>query len=105
MNYDNLILMDFEDNKVDTGVSLDPKNLNRINSIVIEVLTGDEIAYVRYSDGTSKKFDSCSTRRKDYKDGLYTLYDRRDGINLIPQFLKRENSYWIWLNCEDSEKD
>lgn len=84
----NLIIMDYRDVKYDTGVSLD--DLSNIESICIDVITGDEIATVTYKDGHSEEFDSSMTRMTDFFDGGYTLYS--NSINRIEEFNKRKDS-------------
>ena len=42
-----------------------------IESILVEVITGDEIVTVTFTDGTMKTYDSSIDRNTDYFDGSY----------------------------------
>ena len=88
-------LMDYQ-NKKDT---FDIGNIEDIVSIVIEVLTGDEIATVLYKNYTIKVFDSSCTRITDYFDYEYTLYDVINGVDHLSDeiFLNRKTSYDLEL--------
>ncbi len=92
-----LKLFDWNNNYSETTIDID--NLSSVESITIRVITGDEIAYVNYKDGSSKKFDSSKDRLMDYDDGSYTLYV--DGqVNLIDEFLNRKDSYDMFRRSE-----
>lgn len=92
-----LKLFDWNNNYSETTIDID--NLSSVESITIRVITGDEIAYVNYKDGSSKKFDSSKDRLIDYDDGSYTLYV--DGqVNLIDEFLNRKDSYDMFRRSE-----
>ena len=84
-------LMDYQDKKV----TFDIGNIEDIVSIVIEVITGDEIATVWYKNYTTKVFDSSYTRISDYFDYKYTLYDAINGVDHLSDeiFLNRKTSY------------
>lgn len=92
-----LKLFDWNNNYSETTIDID--NLSSVESITIRVITGDEIAYVNYKDGSSEKFDSSKDRLMDYDDGSYTLYV--DGeVNLIDEFLERKDSYDMFRRSE-----
>lgn len=92
-----LKLFDWNNNYSETTIDID--NLSSVESITIRVITGDEIAYINYKDGSSKKFDSSKDRLIDYDDGSYTLYV--DGqVNLIDEFLNRKDSYDMFRRSE-----
>lgn len=92
-----LKLFDWNNNYSETTIDID--DLSSVESITIRVITGDEIAYVNYKDGSSKKFDSSKDRLMDYDDGSYTLYV--DGqVNLIDEFLERKDSYDMFRRSE-----
>ena len=84
-------LMDYQDKKV----TFDIGNIEYIVSIIIEVITGDEIATVLYKNYTTKVFDSSRTRIDDYFDYKYTLYDVINGVDHLSDeiFLNRKTSY------------
>ena len=84
-------LMDYQDKKV----TFDIGNIEDIVSIIIEVITGDEIATVLYKNYTTKVFDSSRTRIDDYFDYKYTLYDVINGVDHLSDeiFLNRKTSY------------
>lgn len=44
-----------------------------INSIKVEVITGDEIITINFNDGTSLNYDSSNVRNIDYYDGEYSV--------------------------------
>lgn len=93
----SLKLFDWNNNYSETTIDID--DLSSVESITIRVITGDEIAYVNYKDGSSKKFDSSKDRLMDYDDGSYTLYV--DGqVNLIDEFLERKDSYDMFRRSE-----
>ena len=84
-------LMDYQSKKV----TFDIGNIEDIVKIVIEVLTGDEVATVLYRNYNIKKFDSSCDRLTDYHDYRYIVYDAINGINLLNDeiFLNREDTY------------
>ncbi len=89
-----LVIMDYQNHKVDTGVDI--TNLDNILNITIEIVTGDEIATVVFADGHIEKFDSCPCNRwLDFLDHEYILYSKEYDINLIPDWVNRKTSYDI----------
>lgn len=84
-------LMDYQSKKV----TFDIGNIEDIVKIVIEVLTGDEVATVLYRNYNIKKFDSSYERMTDYHDYEYIVYDAINGVNLLNDeiFLNREDTY------------
>ena len=84
-------LMDYQDKKV----TFDIGNIEDIVSIIIEVITGDEIATVLYKNYTTKVFDSSCTRIGDYFNYKYLLYDVINGVDHLSDeiFLNRKTSY------------
>ena len=93
-----LKIMDYDNNVVDTGLELD---LDKILRIDIEVLSGDEVATVTFTDGKKKTYDSSDCRIMDFYDGEYTIYSKSEGINIIDKWEKRESSY----DCESFSED
>lgn len=88
-----LELYDYDNHITETGINLyDPE----IVRITIEVISGDEIAHVEYSNGAVSTFDSSDCRDFDFKDGEYILLDRKNGIDRIDEFLHREDSYTLY---------
>jgi hypothetical protein len=83
-------IMDYDGEQ--TNVKLD---IDKVERIVVEIVTGDEILQVYYQDGTCSYFESSDCRMADYYDYSYTLYDTSRGINLFnnPRWLNRKNSY------------
>lgn len=92
-------LMDYQSKKV----TFDIGNIEDIVKIVIEVLTGDEVATVLYRDYNIKKFDSSYERMTDYYDYEYIVYDAINGINLLNDeiFLNREDTYDLELKARE----
>jgi len=90
----SLELMTYDKRKYKTDVDLD--KLDEIDTIVISVITGDEIATVHYKDGHEDVIDSDiladGKRFHDEFDGIYILYS--DGTNRLEEFKKREDTYW-----------
>lgn len=41
--------------------------------LVVRVITGDEVIWAYYKDGTTESFNSCDCRTEDYDDGLYIV--------------------------------
>lgn len=92
-------LMDYQSKKV----TFDIGNIEDIVKIVIEVLTGDEVATVLYRNYNIKKFDSSYKRMTDYYDYEYIVYDAINGINLLNDeiFLNREDTYDLELKARE----
>jgi len=95
----NLIIMDYLDNKIDTGVSLDDIEQSDILRIEIDVVTGDEIATITRIDGSNEQFDSSHSRIANLADYYYPIYIKSK-LNIISQFNSRKNSYTMekWSN-------
>ena len=87
----NLELMDFTRTKVSTPVDLD--KLDEISIICIEVNSGDEIAHVHFKDGRSDVYDSSDSRVGTIYYGTYLIYSDKLGINLIDEFVARNDYY------------
>lgn len=85
-----LKIMDYNDQLVDTGLEL---NLDKISKIEIEVISGDEVATVAFTDGKEKTYDSSNERVENIYDGNYILYSKAMGINLLDKWEKRKSSY------------
>lgn len=84
-------LLDYENNiKV-----ADVGDIKEIESMYIEVLSGDEVLFVVYKDYTIKEFDPSNTHCKDHHEGIYLIYNEQLGINLLKDedFLNRKDSY------------
>ncbi|MDD7757641.1 MAG: hypothetical protein PUJ51_24625 [Clostridiales bacterium] len=80
---------------------VDVGDIKEIESMDIDVISGDEVLVVLYKDFTIKKFDSSSnTRCKDYLDARYPIYNKITGLNLLKNedFLNRIDSYnYLWF--------
>lgn len=87
-----ITLMDYAGKKTEFSIP----NFEDVLTIVIQIVTGDEIAMVIYDDGTIDEFDSSGDRLNNYFDGEYTVYNKVKGINFLddPKFLEREDSYF-----------
>ena len=90
-----LELMTYSGKKVKTDI--DVEKLSEIDFIEIEVVSGDEIAYVRYIDGRNVNIDSIDLadnfRIMNFYGGSYYLYDSKNNINHLDEFEKRKSSY------------
>ena len=76
---------------------VDVGDIKEIESMYIDVITGDEVLVVVYKDYTIKEFDSSNTRCEDRHEGRYLIYNEQLGINL----LKDKDFYddlWIEIN-------
>ena len=72
-------------------------DLESIAKIVIDVVTGDEAAYVFYKDYTKKAFDSGEHRMGNCYDGRYEIYNfkkpNEENLLFNQQWLNRYTSY------------
>lgn len=94
-----LKLLDYSDKEVEFEIG----ELEDIDSIIIQVISGDEIAHVFYKDGHSDNFDSGVDRLMDFDDGSYIIYDADTGINYMtnPKWVGRSSSYDAPENLND----
>lgn len=94
----NLILLNYDSEKCDTGVPIDD-----IQSIVITVVSGDEIATVTKKTGEVETFDSIvisgSWRHMGFYDGTYSV-----DMNNFEKWAKRKDSY-DWNRFDDAEEE
>ena len=77
----------------------DVGDIKEIESMYIDVISGDEVLVVVYKDYTIKKFDPSITRCKDHLDARYPIYNEPIGLNLLKDedFLNRRDSYsYLW---------
>lgn len=88
-----LVLMDLASNEVETPIDLD--DLSEIKQIEIRVITGDEIAIVRWKDGKSSVYDSSKCHMKDFFDYKYILWCKGKFAINKDVFLTRANSYSV----------
>ena len=66
-----LTLLDYAKREHDFEIG----DLNDIRYIDIIIISGDEIANIKYKNGKKKTFDSSNSRFMDFYGGSYTLYD------------------------------
>ncbi len=88
-----LVLMDWANNEVETPIDLD--DLSEIKQIEIRVITGDEVAIVRWKDGKTSAYDSSDCRMKDFFDYKYILWCKGKFAIDKDVFLTRANSYSV----------
>ena len=88
-NLFTLTLLDHASNKVDFTLT------KPFKSILINVVSGDEIANVTYDDNSIDNFDSSKDRVVDYQDYYYWLYNEDMEIDIYDDFVLRKNSYDI----------
>jgi len=85
---ETLKIMNYEHVKCDTGV-----DLNKVDSLYIVVISGDEIVTVIKADGTQETFDSAKlsgdSRALDFFDGEYGVH--KDDL---AEWIEREDSYY-----------
>ena len=74
---------------------VDVGDIKEIESMYIDVISGDEVLFVVYKDYTIKEFDTSNTRCEDSHDGGYPIYNEQIGLNLLKDedFLNRRDSY------------
>ena len=88
---------------------VDVGELKDIRKIAVDVITGDEILYITYKDGSIKRFDSSDDRTRDFYDGNYELYntDIEPEINELdnPEWLNRTNYSYLHEYGDTSEAD
>ena len=78
---------------------VDVGDIEEIESMYIDVISGDEVLVVVYKDYTIKEFNSSNTRCKDHLDARYPIYNEPIGLNLLKDenFLNRRDSYsYLW---------
>lgn len=79
------------------GKEFEIGSIEDIARIIIEVVSGDEIAHVLYKDYTEEFFDSGEKRMYDFQDGQYEVYDFRKSneknLLLDRKWLNRVTSY------------
>lgn len=68
---------------------------SNIARITVFVVSGDEVAIVEYDNGDPIKCDADTkgTRRMDFLDYSYVLFDKNNDINYIKEFSNRNDSY------------
>ena len=74
---------------------VDVGDIKEIESMYIEVISGNEVLFVVYKDYTVKEFDSSNIRCEDRHEDRYLIYNEQLGINLLKNedFLNRKDSY------------
>ena len=73
--------------KVDTGNK-------EVRRLLVQVLSGDEVVTVEYSDGTDKIYDSSNNRVINYFDGSYSV---------TPENLQEWITYGVFKAKSNSE--
>ena len=95
-----LKIMDYLNEWHDTGIDVDES----VAIIEIEVVTGDHIAHITYSDGRTERIESCFDRLNDYADGNLVIFDREKGIDLVKEYLSIKETYDIFDIETSSDK-
>lgn len=91
-----LSLLAYNNARYDTGVDITKRGLERLKSIKIKVVSGDEIATVEYKDGCTETYDSSivgGKRSHDEFDDEYILYRDGDDESSVLMWLFRSDSY------------
>lgn len=67
-----------------------------IKAILVQILTGDEIGYVLFEDGSQFSFDASMERVTDYNDGAYLVKKEH-----LAEWLdwKPEDTPWPFYTC------
>lgn len=78
------------------SVIVDVGDIEFIERMVIDVITGDEILTVTYKDGTDEEYDSSDCRNLDFFDDEYEIYNAATGVTEFDNkdFMNRNASYW-----------
>lgn len=91
-----LKLKDYRENSHDTAIDISPHGLSQIDTIFIRVVTGDEIARIKYKNGSTVTVDPMKHYRKEnFFDGEYTLY--KDGDGGIPKEWQNRTDTYAWM--------
>ena len=92
----HLMVMFYDGTWYDTPVDVSDEGLKKISRIEIEVISGDHIAKIEYTDGRDESYDSSmlcrNYREDDYYDGSKVIYNPLRGINLIDAYLSTIHS-------------
>lgn len=91
-----LSLLAYNNVRLATDVDITKKGLERLKSIKIKVISGDEIAIVNYKDGRTETYDSSivgGKRSDDEFDDEYILYRDGDDESRVLMWLFRSDSY------------
>ena len=90
-----LSLLAYNNARLVTDVDITKKGLEKLKSIKIKVVSGDEIATVKYKDGRTETYDSSIVGGKRSYDELqdeYVLYHEDDDESKILMWLFRSDS-------------
>lgn len=91
-----LVLKDYLDNNHETEIDISAGGLEKIKTISIRVVSGDEIAQITYKNGSATTIDPMKPLRKeDFFDGEYTLY--KDGDTGIPKEWQNRTDTYAWM--------
>lgn len=91
-----LSLLAYNNARLVTDVDITAKGLDRLKSIKIKVISGDEIATVEYKDGRTETYDSSivgGKRSDDEFDDEYVLFREGDDESNVLMWLFRSDSY------------
>lgn len=90
-----LSLLAYNNARLVTDVDITKKGLERLKSIKIKLVSGDEIAIVNYKDGRTETYDSSivgGERSYDEFQDEYVLYHEDDDESKILRWLFRSDS-------------
>ena len=96
---ETLVIMDYNNDRTDTHIDISSDGLKKISVIYIDVVSGDEIATVVFTDGTTRRIDSSNSRCVGFEDDSYILYGKDsegETVDRLDEFNKRTSSYWRW---------
>ena len=86
-----ITIYDYRDEAVEAEIPDKP-----IKEIRVTVISGDEVCYIEYEDGTSVEVDSSHDRILHFLDGVYLI----DGEDEINRWLNFTPSYSIAASYE-----
>lgn len=91
-----LSLLAYNNERLVTEVDITQKGLEKLECIKIKVVSGDEIATVKYKDGRTETYDSSivgGKRTHDELDDEYVLFHDGDDESTVLMWLFRSDSY------------
>ena len=97
-----LVLVDWDDNKKE----FDIPNFENVLFIVINVISGDEVANVLYKNGCLYECDSSNDRTTDYSDCSYPIpLDKIEEFNNLQgsSYERAKLALSLWERSEDEK--
>lgn len=90
-----IVLRDYADSRKEFII----EDFENVETIFIQILSGDEVATISYKNGNEICFDSSNERLMDFNDGCYHL-----PLRLIDEFSNFEGSSYDCIDYIDRLK-